>query len=245
MGRVVDRARQQQRRDAEVVAEPAIAELDEARGRLLAIGTDRGLRGPLQHRRIRVVAHAQERSRQRRSAGLRIRPQYDGVEDDRNRHRCRDRLGDVVAREVAADERERERREDEGDAVVEVGRLDPDVRLRTPEHVGEGRAVEDLGVEREREVVVEAAAEDAQEVRGQERQHVHAALEIAREHVVAEAGEALAAVKAVIGGGERASRDAADEGDVVEQVAVIGHRLRERQQHAVREGRRAHPAAGE
>ncbi len=86
---------------------------------------------------------------------------------------------------------------------------------------------------------------DPHEVRGIQEREPQAALEAGQQHLLAEPPQPFAPVEPVVGGGERAPGDAAHDRQVVEEIAPGRLLAFERGEHAMRERRRAQPAAGE
>src|SRR5258706_16300580 len=84
---------------------------------------------------------------------------------------------------------------------------------------------------------VEPTPQKTRQVRRVVHRETHAVFEAGQQNLVAESGETLAAIEAEVGGSDGAAGDAADQSDVVEQIAVARLDAAERVEHAVGERR--------
>ena len=176
--------------------------------------------------------------------------QHDGGEGQGEGGGGGDGFREFHAREVGAERVEGFGREEERRVVRHVGGVDPGLDMRVAAEVGEGGAVEECVVEIAPEGVaaVHAAGDALDDGQGIQSRGGHIGFGVGDQVAFAEAGQALGAVKAKLGGHHRAAGDAGDEADLVEK-AVRGAGLHpggaEFLEHAVGEGGGAHAPAGE
>ena len=230
----------------EIVGEAAVGELDVLDAHRVAVGCE-GLCDRIEDPRgFRSGANRGD-FRGERLAAVGKRPHDDGREKHRHRHRRRNRVGHAIARQIAAENREEGRKEGERHPVIEVRCLNAYVGSRAAKDVRKRRAVKSLAIERIAEILagVDAATEHSHQVRRVVQRQPHPALETGQQHLAAKPPETLAAVHAVIRCSQGASRNAVDQCDVVEEVAIGRLDALERGENAVRESRGAQPTARE
>ena len=104
----------------------------------------------------------------------------DGREKDRHCHRRRNRVGYAIARQIAAENREKGRNEGERDPVVEIRCLNAYFGPLAAKDVRKRRAVKHPAIQRIAEILagVEAATQHAHQIRGAVQRQSHPALEI-------------------------------------------------------------------
>ena len=125
-----------------------------------------------------------------------------------------------IAAQIAAQSAEVHGVVDERRAVEDIGRVDPKLRMTGLQHVGVGRAVEEVLIEpgRQPAAVVHAALRHQHQIRDVDR-GAERCLNILHQEAVPEIAEHLAPTQSKISRRDRAAGNAGDERDAVDERA--------------------------